>query len=270
MELTIIEKEGNRLKFLINGIETPIANALRRIMIAEVPSMAIDDVIIIENSSPIKDEVLSHRLGLIPLRTDLDSYNLPEKCTCNSEIGCNKCSVTLTLEVEAQQETQTVYSRGLISNNPDIIPISENIPMMKLGPGQKIRLEAYAKLGIGKVHAKWQPVSACSYKYASVIEIEDKKCDLCRKCIEYCSKKILRVENGSLSVFEAEKCNLCGDCMKTCSQQAIKIERVKNAFIFNIESTGALPSGRILYEAVKTLKKKNDTFIEQLFELKKR
>lgn len=239
-------------------------------MIAEVPSMTIDDVIIIENSSPIKDEVLAHRLGLIPLRTDLDSYNLPEKCTCNSEIGCNKCSVTLTLEVEAQQETQTVYSRGLLSNNPDIIPISENIPMMKLGPGQKIRLEAYAKLGIGKVHAKWQPVSACSYKYASVIEIEDKKCDLCRKCIECCSKKILRVENGSLSVFEAEKCNLCGDCMKTCPQQAIKIERVKNAFIFNIESTGALPSGRIFYEAVKILKKKNDTFIEQLFELKKR
>ena len=237
-------------------------------MIAEAPSMAIDDVAIIENSSPMADEILALRLGLIPLKTDLDSYVLPEECTCQSELGCNKCSVTLTLEAEAKEATRTVYSRELKSTNPDISPVSGDIPISKLAYGQSIRLEAYARLGQGKVHAKWQPVSACAHKYASVIHIDPEKCDVCGKCIEACPKHILRKDGGEVAVLEAEKCDLCKECVKACPIDAIRVERLRNAFLFMIESTGALTPERIIYEANKILKDKNTEFQEQLLKIK--
>ncbi len=135
------------------------ANAIRRVAISQVPSMAIDDVVILENSSVMFDELVSHRLGLIPLKTNLDRYNLPEDCDCKNALGCPKCRVLLVLDAEATDRVRTVMSGDLISEDPDSKPVSDNIPIVKLAPGQKIKLEAYARLGRGSEHAKWQPTS---------------------------------------------------------------------------------------------------------------
>jgi DNA-directed RNA polymerase subunit D len=259
LEIRILEQEENYLKFLITGISTPIANALRRIMIAEVPTMAIDDVIIIENSSPMNDEILALRLGL-----DLDSYFLPEECTCQSDLGCNQCSVTLTLEIEAQEATETIYSKELKSTNPDIVPVSGKIPILKLAYGQSVRLECYARLGKGKVHTKWQPISACAYKYAPIVHIDLEKCNHCGQCIKACPKNILHINKKKVTIVEVEKCDLCNECITNCSKDAIHVEKVKDAFIFTIESTGALTPERIIYEANKLLIKKTNAFQEQV------
>jgi DNA-directed RNA polymerase subunit D len=122
MEIQIIEKTDFTMHLTIRGIKAPFANTLRRIMLSEVPAMAIEDVVIIENSSVLADEILANRLGFIPLKTDLDSYNLPEECPCKSEFGCNLCRVALTLEAEATDEVTAVYSGDLQSENPDIAP----------------------------------------------------------------------------------------------------------------------------------------------------
>ena len=158
--------------------------------------MAIEDVVIIENSSIVRDEILAHRLGLIPLRTDLESYVLREKCDCHSELGCGKCGVTLTLEAEAADSSRTVYSKELKSSDPDIIPVSGEIPILKLSHNQRVRLEAYARLGLGTEHAKWQPVSVSTVKSVSKIIINTTKCDACKICVEACYKKILRTDGG--------------------------------------------------------------------------
>ncbi|RLI47810.1 DNA-directed RNA polymerase subunit D [Candidatus Bathyarchaeota archaeon] len=268
MEVRILENEDNCLKFLINGISIPIANALRRIMIAEVPSMTIDDVIVIENSSPMNDEILALRLGLIPLKTDLDSYFLPEECTCQSELGCNQCSVTLTLEAKAEESIRTVYSKELNSTNPDITPANSGIPILKLGYGQSVRLECYARLGKGKVHTKWQPVSACTYKYASVIDINQDKCNFCKRCIKACPKNVLKKEKKKITFVEIEKCDLCNECVFACPIDAIQVEKLKDTFIFMIESTGALTAERIIYESNKILINKTKDFQEQLLKIK--
>src|SRR5512136_936408 len=102
-------------------------NALRRIVLAEVPSMAIDEVVMIENSSILQDEMIAHRLGLVPLKTDLEGYNLPEDCECKSEFGCPQCRVTLTLNAEARDGTRTVYSGEIVSENEEIVPVSDKI-----------------------------------------------------------------------------------------------------------------------------------------------
>lgn len=267
MEIRILKRKENYIQFFINGIDVPIANSLRRIMMAEVPTMAIEDVVVVENSSPMKDEVLAHRLGLIPLKTDLESYVFPDKCTCNSELGCSKCSVTLTLESEASNGTRTIYSKELRSNDPTVVPVSDKIPIVKLAQDQKIRLEAYAKLGLGREHAKWQPVSSCAYKYASAISIDQERCDLCKKCVEACLKRVF-VMNGRVNVIDHEKCNLCKECVKKCPKDAIRVERLKESFIFNVESTGALPPEKIFLESVKILNEKTCEFADLITKLK--
>src|SRR5579872_1520691 len=128
--------------------------------ISQVPTMAIDDVVILENSSVMFDELVAHRLGLIPLKTDLNRYNLPEDCDCKSALGCPKCRVLLVLDAEATDKIRTVNSSDLVSEDPETKPISDLIPIVKLAPGQKVKLEAYAKLGKGSEHAKWQATSA--------------------------------------------------------------------------------------------------------------
>src|SRR6266568_3778157 len=139
MDIKLLSKEQETLRFVLSDVSPAFANALRRIMISEIPVMAIDDVMILENNSVMYDEILAHRLGLVPVTTD-GSYNLPEECTCKSELGCEKCRASFSLEMEASEPIEVVYS-------------------------SQLKPEAYARLGRGNVHAKWQSVSAATYSY---------------------------------------------------------------------------------------------------------
>ncbi len=266
MKVQVLEKADNDMRLLIRGVDVSYLNALRRVALAEVPSMAIDDVVVIESSSVLPDEILAHRLGLIPLTTDLDAYNLPEECACKSEFGCSLCRATLTLEIEATDSMKTVYSGDLIPENPDIKPVSSKIPIVKLAPDQKIKLEAYARLGHGKNHAKWQPVSKCVYKYLPKVQIDEARCNNCRRCARICPEGILVSVKGKIEIRNEIECTLCQDCMDACPTMptAIKVTRDKDAFIFDIESTGALPTDRIVIEALNIMNKKIDGFLSLL------
>ena len=266
VEIEILEKTDDYMRFIVKGVNVPFANALRRIMLTEVPAMAIDELVILESSSMLNDEILAHRMGFIPLKTDLDSYNLPEECTCKSEFGCNLCRLTLTLEAEAAEKTITVYSRDLKSENLDITPVSDKIPIVKLALDQKIKLEAYARLGTGKDHAKWQPVSMCTYKYLPQIKIDLERCNACAECVKLCPERVLIDMEEGIKTQNVIECTLCMDCVDACPQNppAIEISWDKEAFIFKIESTGALPVERIMLEALKILDKKIKDLSNQL------
>jgi len=272
MEVKIIEKNDYSARMIVEGVDTSLMNSLRRIMLAEVPAMAIDEVVVIENSSLLHDEILAHRMGLIPLKTDLDSYNLPEECTCKSELGCNLCRVSLTMDVEAKDSNRTVYSGDLTSENPNIEPVSAKIPLVKLAPDQRIRLEAYARLGKGEKHAKWQPVSVCAYKHFPKVKIDEKNCDSCGKCVEVCPKRIIStVEAGKkLELRNVIDCTVCKDCVNACPKNpsAIEVSWEKDVFVLNVESPGVLPVERIIFEALKILDKKAESFLEQLTVIK--
>jgi DNA-directed RNA polymerase subunit D len=160
----ILEKTDNNAVIQFNNVPRQYVNALRRLAISEVPTFAIDDLVILENSSVMHDEAIAHRLGLIPLRTDLEHFVMPHDCECNSTLGCSKCKVLFVLDSEAQDKTKVVLSGELKSEDEIVQPVSKNIPIISLAPGQKIKFEAYARLGIGKDHAKWQPTSVAVVK----------------------------------------------------------------------------------------------------------
>lgn len=162
--IKILERNDNRVVIEFNNIPRQYVNALRRLSISEVPTFAIDDVVMLENSSVMHDEAVAHRLGLMPLRTDLQRFVLPNLCECKSTLGCSRCRVLLVLDSEANDKTKVVTSGELISEDDTVKPISKEIPIIVLAPGQKLKFEAYARLGIGKDHAKWQPTSAAVVK----------------------------------------------------------------------------------------------------------
>lgn len=139
-------------------------NSLRRLAISEVPTLAIDDVVMLENSSVMHDEAVAHRLGLIPLRTDPGRFVMPHDCDCKSTLGCSKCRVLLVLDSEASDKTKVVTSGELVSEDELVKPVSKDIPIIVLAPNQKLKFEAYARLGTGKDHAKWAPTSAAVVK----------------------------------------------------------------------------------------------------------
>jgi len=266
VEIQVIDKTDNYMRFIVSGVNTPFVNALRRIMLTEVPTMAIDEVVILENSSILNDEILAHRMGFIPLKTDLDSYSLPEDCKCESEFGCSLCRSNLTLEIEANDKIITVYSGDMVPENPDIAPISDKIPLAKLAPDQRIKMEAYARLGKGKKHAKWQPVSMCVYTYLPEIKIDSKTCDACGKCVKVCPEEILVQNDGKIKIQNEINCTLCMDCADACPKDpsAVNISWDNKTFIFKIESTGALPVERIVMEAAKILDKEVNEFSNKL------
>jgi len=165
LEFEVLKHEGSELSFKVRGASPAFVNALRRAALSEVPVLAVEEVMFFENESSMHDEIIAHRLGLIPLTTPPGKYVMPSQCDCGSELGCPRCRLSLSLEAVAGEKPTTVYSGGLKSEDPEVQPVSSSIPIARLGPGKALRLEAYARLGVGLDHAKWQAASTASYRF---------------------------------------------------------------------------------------------------------
>ena len=141
--IQVLTDDDRKISVKLKGVSSHYANALRRICLNGIPVFAIDTVDIIENSSVLPDEGIAHTLGLIPLKTELDAAD-----ESNSR-------VMLVLDSEATENTKVVTSAELESKDQVVKPISNQIPIIHLAPGQRIKLEAYARLGRGTEHSKW-------------------------------------------------------------------------------------------------------------------
>jgi DNA-directed RNA polymerase subunit D len=139
MDIEISREKDNRMEFLLKGAPVPFANLIRRYGIGQVSIFAIDQVTIYENSSSIFDEYLAHRLGQVPLLSDASRA---------------ADEIVFTLD---SQGPSNVMSKDLKSSDSKIKASIDNIPLLKLLEGQNVRLEAKARKGIGRMHAKFQP-----------------------------------------------------------------------------------------------------------------
>lgn len=270
MEIKIFEKNEFNLSFVIKDISIEMINALRRVMMGWIPSIAVDEVIILQNDSTLYDDILAHRIGMIPLKTDLETYNLPEDCECGGT-GCPQCQVSLTCEIQNDSnDNLTIYSGDLETNDPSVVPVSPNIPIAEIGKDSGLTFEAYAILGRSRNHVKWQSVSNVFYRRKPTIEFDESKCEGCPdKCIvsRMCPEKLFEFSEGSAPTLKDEawkSCTLCDSCEENCPNDAVSIGSEEDTYIFNIESDGVLSFEEIISETFEILEGIIGEFSEKL------
>ncbi|MBM4240102.1 MAG: DNA-directed RNA polymerase subunit D [Euryarchaeota archaeon] len=260
MEIDIKNKAENKLIFIVDSVDVSFLNALRRICTMEVPTITIEAVEIYKNNSTLFDEVLAHRLGLVPLISDLESTEsilVPEECDC--EDHCPRCSVSLVLK---ERGPKIVYSKDFSPTDPKIKPVYDTIPLLKLGEDEEVELEAIAQLGIGLEHAKWQPTTACAYRYYPLIKL-DKSCEACGKCAEECPRGVLEFDEkkNKIKIVDLENCSMCKTCMSICEAGAIEVMPHEGKFIFRIETDGSLSPEEVLTSAGDILAGKSEKVV---------
>lgn len=267
MKVEIVEKKGNNLTFILRDSTFTFANALRRIIVSEVPTMAIDELKIVENSSALYDEMLALRLGLVPLKTDLKLYALPNECSCKGE-GCSNCTCSLTLNVNGTPEGFSVFSSELKSNDRNIVPAFDKIPIVYLLSHHRVELEAVARLGCGASHVKFKPGNV-GYKHVPIITVDISKNVDWKKVIEACPVDALTL-NKRVPVLKTEHdCTLCKACVDACPEKgAITVGKKLNDFVFNVESFGQLPPEEMVLKAVEILEDKTKEFVDKVDKIK--
>ena len=284
LDVKIISKSEEDIKFDIKGIDAAMANALRRIFIAEIPTVAIEKVNMWQNTSVIPDEVLAHRMGLVPIKVDPRLFEYKDKNQEYDETNCVKFKlhVRCTRKDGVQHDPKaeilpnneellfnhsSVYASDMewiplgdqaekFKNTP-IRPVYEDILIAKLGPGQEIEMELMCEKGIGKTHAKWSPVATAYYRLMPEVTFnEDITGD---EAIELSQKwpKLFDIdESGKLYVKNQRACDTSREIIRDERfTNKIKLAKIKNHFEFTIESVGMYKPEEIFIEGISTILK---------------
>jgi DNA-directed RNA polymerase subunit D len=270
MEIEIIEMAERKASFLLKNTTPAMANALRRTMLTDIPKMAIDKVEFhlgpidvdgkeCESITPLFDEIIAHRLGMVPVPTDYTLFGFKDKCVCGGE-GCPSCEIMYSLN---KHGPCTVLSGDLEPlGSPDLKVKDEDIPIVELAAGQSVLIYAHAVMGTAKQHVKWQVANGVGYKYLPVIKIDNGKIASPEAVAKLCPKKILEIENGKLVAKRPMGCSLCMACVESCDEGAITITGDDKNFVFKYETDGSLTAEQVLGKAIEILSQKAKDFGE--------
>ncbi|WP_293033297.1 DNA-directed RNA polymerase subunit D [Natronococcus sp.] len=231
-DVEFVERGDREGRFLARGITPAFANGIRRAMVADVPTMAIDTVRFVENSSVMFDEQLALRLGLVPLTTPPEGEFVEDD------------TVTLSIDVEGPA---TAYSGDLVSSDSLVEAADENVPIIELKDGQRLEAEAEARLERGKNHAKHQGGVAVGYRHLQRVEVVDdlpefqeQESQIVRGVVE---------ENGELvptSEFDH-------DISTRHPGKEVRLEDVPNAFVFHVETDGSFSVEELVMRAADSI-----------------
>jgi DNA-directed RNA polymerase subunit D len=230
-EVEFIERGDRNATFLVRGVSPAFANGIRRAMLADVPTLSIDEVRVVENSSVMFDEQIGLRLGLIPLTTPRGEFDDGD-------------TVTLALDVEGPD---TAYSGDLASADDLVSPAEENVPIIDLKEGQRLEIEADAVMDTGKAHAKHQGGVAVGYRHLQRVEVvgdaeefEQSEPNVLRGVIE---------EDGELIPAE----EFGNDLTNRYDGKEIEVHDVPNAFVFSVETDGSMSVEDLVLAATESI-----------------
>ena len=217
-------------------------------MTSEIPVMSVEYADIENNTSGMFDEAVAHRLGMIPLAFSY-TYKLPEDCKCGGK-GCSQCESVFVIDKEGPC---TVFSGDMKGTDEEVRPVDSRMPIAELLEGQKLKLEATARLGFGSSHAKNQAANA-GYKYSPSVRIAD-----CPECANVCPANVFEKKDGKVRVAKAENCVLC---MK-CADYGASVSADESRIIFTVESVCGLSAKDILLKSLDALEERSEEFIKE-------
>lgn len=244
------------LSFDMEQVTAPFANMLRRVILTEVPTMAIDRVLIHDNDGVVLDELLSHRLGLCPVAAPPDSFEfLTMAETPDFASPSPKHVLRFDLDVAIPNDNSAPPVTNIFSSSLKWVPlpgqealaeaeavslVHQDVLLAKLGRGQCIKLQAYAIKGLGLTHAKWAPVSACWYDMKTEVSLPKPLTGTAaQRVVEACPMGVFGIEDGAAYVRKAEKCTLCRECVKVENEDlGVVVQKDKTRVKFTIESMG--------------------------------
>ena len=295
MKASIVDgyPQGNKIKILIEDTDASQVNALRRAIMADVPKMAISKVMftlgvnqdnnrgeIFESVNALPDEVIAHRLAMIPIPTQPDEgMAFPDACEncmdlAEEDKGCPMCQVLYTLNVQgpsadSDEPYRVVRAGDLTSVSDPVFDISEEmqtIPITYLAQGQFLEFIAFATLGRGRDHAKWSAASAVTFQ--PLYEAELKK----PKKASVLFDLDLKTSDGrsiDAKLFTNKKCTDVStvlDIEKALHQvghgtgrdgdfdEAIVLNKVEGSYVFSFETDGSLAPDAVFNLAIEELK----------------
>lgn len=231
-EVEFIERGDRTARFLVRGVSPAFANGIRRAMLADVPTLSIDEVRVVENSSVMFDEQIGLRLGLVPLTTPRGEFEAGD-------------TVTLALDVEGPD---TAYSGDLRSADDLVSPAEENVPIIDLKEGQRLEIEADAVLDTGKTHAKHQGGVAVGYRHLQRVEVDGDVAEF-----EQSDPHVLRgviEEDGELIPAE----EFGNDLTNRYDGKETEVYDVPNAFVFSVETDGSMSVEELVLAATESIR----------------
>ncbi|KAL4466886.1 hypothetical protein ABPG74_010483 [Tetrahymena malaccensis] len=296
IKLTLTNLEEFKCEFTLENCDISLANSLRRILLAEIETIAIHNVKVYENTSSLPDEYIAHRLGLIPLNAaKVDDYNYIWNCNCQGE--CDRCTIHFDLKVyngtnEVLEVTSLDLKQRQDHTDEDAVrPIKVysilpdeygnkrevGIPIIKLSKGQQIHFECEAQKGIGKMHSKWNPVCISTFSVEPEIifdqEIQNLDIEQKKALVNACPTKVFGINphTNTLEVQDHMKCMYCEECVYKCTEdfqkpKLIKIDHKKDKFFFKVETTGVMKPVEVLRRGFSNLRQKLDFMREQIQE----
>ena len=252
------QKQG-KISFTVRETNPAFVNLLRRVILENVPTLAIEEVEFKNNDSILYDEIIAHRLGLIPLTTDLKTYNLSNECKCKGK-GCAGCSVTLTL---IEKGPKIVYASSLKSKDPKVKPVFSGTPIVKLLKDQKLQFTAIAVLGQGREHTKWSPAHVY-YKGIPILKINKDKSEVLNT-IKSCKEDSIEEIKGTIKLINVSNkgTDICNSCNAKIGDKIV-FKKNNEDFIFFIESWGQLSVKEIVTKATDNIQERFDKFADNL------
>ena len=264
MKVEVKELKSKKAILKIEDIQIYFVNSLRRVMLSDLPKLAVDNVVIYDNTSALFDEIISHRLGLVPIPTDLSLLSFRDECVCKGK-GCPNCTVRYTLSKEGEG---TVFSGDLQPAEKSWAITEDKIPIAKLYGDQRLILEVEAILGRGRDHAKWQAVQAPGYRMETTIDFDKNKVDELKTFIDKLPDDLVEIKDNKLELKDIKSLPILESYIDSEKINFIKINKDPTKVIFSFETDGSFSAKDALLESAKILEDKYTEFGKLLKDLK--
>lgn len=266
MKVKVLASTPESMRLLLEETEPAYANALRRVLLSDVPKMAIEDVEFhlgpiraddgkeYESVSPLFDEMIAHRLGLVPIPTDLGLYNRREDCpTCHGE-GCPNCTIIFSVNRRGP---------GLVTS-ADLEPIGDSklkptdpkIPIVTLGDGQAMLVYATAVLGTGRDHAKWQSTHGVGYRYYPILKAGTKALDPLDPEVPFCESHMASTSTEEEVIPLSADCETCKKFMDQYKVDSVKAGNDPTRIVMEFETDGSMSAKAALSAALDIVSKR--------------